>query len=250
MSYILESCVDSVESAIEAEKGGANRIELCSNLIIGGTTPDIHLFELVKKHVNIKINTLIRPRFGDLCYSDYEFEIIKRDVDMFRQSGAHGIVIGMLNPDGTLDIERMKQLIDIAQGMSITLHRAFDMCKNPFHALEQAKQLGIHTILTSGQKNNCYDGKELIKQLVEKSNGEIDILVGGGVNTEIMNEMLQYTKATSFHMSGKTAEDSVMEFRREDVSMGFSLVSEYVIWRTNHKKIAQVKDIIERYITN
>lgn len=245
MSYIIESCVDSVESAIEAQKGGANRIELCSNLIIGGTTPDIQLFHLVKDHVNVKINTLIRPRFGDFYYSDYEFEIIKRDVEMFRQAGANGIVIGMLNPDGTLDIDRMKQLIDIAQSMSITLHRAFDMCKNPFHALEQAKQLGINTILTSGQKNNCYDGKELIKQLVERSKGEVDILVGGGVNSEIIDEMLQYTKATSFHMSGKMIEDSLMEFRKEGVSMGVPFLNEYVIWKTDHKKIAQVKDSLE-----
>lgn len=249
MNYILESCVDLVESAIEADKGGANRIELCSNLIIGGTTPDINLFHLVRKHVNININVLIRPRFGDFCYSDYEFEIMKRDVDMFRQVGAHGFVIGILKPDGTLDMERMKQLMDIAQDMNITLNRAFDVCKDPLQTLEQAKQLGIDTILTSGQKNSCIQGKKLIKQLVESSKGEVEILVGGGVTADIMYEMLHYTRATSFHMSGKIAIESLMEFRKEEVRMGLDLLSEYVIWKTDHKKIAQVRRIIEDYLT-
>ena len=250
MKYILESCVDMVESAFEAKKGGANRIELCSNLIIGGTTPDIHLFNLVREHLDIKINVLVRPRFGDFCYSDYEFDIMKRDVEMFRQAGANGVVIGILSVDGSLDIERMKELINISQGMEITLHRAFDLCRDPFEALEQTKKLGINTILTSGQKNNCLAGKHLIKELVLRANNEVDILVGGGVHADIMNEMLSYTKATSFHMSGKITVDSLMKFRKEDVSMGLPLLSEYEIWKTDENKITKVKEIIEKYLND
>ncbi|WP_113671125.1 copper homeostasis protein CutC [Vallitalea guaymasensis] len=248
--YILEGCVDSVESAIEAEKGGANRLELCSNLIIGGTTPSINLFNMVREHTNIKINLLIRPRFGDFCYSDKEFEVIKREVKMFQEAGADGVVIGVLNPDGTLDIGRMNELIHIAEGMHITLHRAFDMCKNPLETLKQAKQLGINTILTSGQKNSCYDGKELIRELVNKSKGKVDILIGGGVKAEIIEEMYKFTGATSYHMSGKEVINSSMEYRKEEVSMGIASLSEYSIWQTSSIKISQVKNILKKLIVN
>ncbi|QUH27690.1 copper homeostasis protein CutC [Vallitalea guaymasensis] len=248
--YILEGCVDSVESAIEAEKGGGNRLELCSNLIIGGTTPSINLFNMVREHTNIKINVLIRPRFGDFCYSDKEFEVIKREVKMFQEAGADGVVIGVLNPDGTLDIDRMNELIHITEGMHITLHRAFDMCKNPLETLEQAKQLGINTILTSGQKNSCYDGKELIRELVNNSKGKVDILIGGGVKAEIIKEMYKFTGAVSYHMSGKEVINSSMEYRKEEVSMGIASLSEYSIWQTSSTKISQVKDILEKLISN
>ncbi|GMQ59094.1 copper homeostasis protein CutC [Vallitalea sediminicola] len=246
--YILEGCVDSLESAIQAEKGGANRIELCSNLIIGGTTPSINLFHMVKEHVDIKINVLIRPRFGDFCYTDDEFEVIKREVKMFKEAGADGIVIGILKPDGTLDIDRIKVIMDIVKGMHVTLHRAFDMCKNPLEALEQAKELGINTILTSGQKNTCYQGKELIRKLVKSAKGSVDILIGGGVKFEIIEELFQVTGATSYHMSGKEIINSSMKYRKEEVNMGLASLSEYTIWQTSSKKISQVKDILEKLI--
>ncbi len=250
MKYILECCVDSLESAIEAKIGGANRIELCSNLVIGGTTPDLNLFHLVRKHVDLKIHVLIRPRYGDFCYSDYEFEIIKKNVEMFRLAGSDGVVIGILAPDGSMDLERMKQLIEIAKGMHITLHRAFDMCKNPIKVLEQTKALGINTILTSGQKNSCIEGKELIRELVEASRGQVEILVGGGVKPEIARELLSYTKATSFHLSGKTIVDSRMVYRKENVAMGLPFLNEYEIWVTNHKKVEEVRRILEKYIVD
>uniref|UniRef100_UPI00272CE511 copper homeostasis protein CutC n=1 Tax=Vallitalea guaymasensis TaxID=1185412 RepID=UPI00272CE511 len=177
-------------------------------------------------------------------------EVIKREVKMFQEAGADGVVIGVLNPDGTLDIDRMNELIHIAKGMHITLHRAFDMCKNPLETLEQAKQLGINTILTSGQKNSCYDGKELIRELVNKSKGKVDILIGGGVKAEIIKEMYKFTKATSYHMSGKEVINSSMEYRKEEVSMGIASLSEYSIWQTSPTKISQVKDILEKLISN
>ena len=135
--YILECCVDSVESAIEAKKGGANRIELCSGLVIGGLSPSKALFEAVRENVDIRIHTLLRSRFGDFCYTNYEHELLKKEVRMFRELGADGVVIGTLRPDGSLHTEQMKELIEEAGDMSITLHRAFDMCKDPFATLEQ-----------------------------------------------------------------------------------------------------------------
>ncbi|GKX30723.1 copper homeostasis protein CutC [Vallitalea longa] len=250
MKYILEGCVDSVESAVEAEKGGTNRIELCSNLIIGGTTPSINLFHVVREKINIKINVLVRPRFGDFCYTDNEFEIIKRDIEMFKEAGADGVVIGVLTPEGTLDIDRVKEIMDIAKGMHVTLHRAFDMCKNPLESLEQAKELGINTILTSGQKNNCYEGRELIKELVCRSDGEVDILVGGGVKADIIEDMVLETGAISYHMSGKVVVDSLMKYRTSDVNMGLDSLSEYTIWQTSRENISRVKNILEAIINN
>lgn len=249
MSYILEVCVGSVESAIAAKQGGANRLELCSNLIIGGTTPDINLFNLIKENVDIDINVLIRPRFGDFLYSNYEFEIMKQDIEMFKKAGANGVVIGILKSDGSLNIPQMKTLIDIADGMDVTFHRAFDVCNNPMKALEEAKSLGINTILTSGQQNNCILGKELIKQLVEKSENKIDILVGSGVNSNNISEIINYTKSTSFHLSGKKIIDSNMKYRKKDVSMGLSSISEYDIVRTDSSEIKKVRQAIEKYMT-
>ncbi|MBW7571310.1 copper homeostasis protein CutC [Caproiciproducens faecalis] len=244
--YILEGCVDSVESAVAAEKGGANRLELCGNLIIGGTTPDINLFLAVREKVSIKINVLIRPRFGDFCYTDEEFNIIKKDVEMFREHGADGVVIGVLQPDGNLDLPKMKELMAAAGDMSVTLHRAFDVSRDPFQTLQDAKDLHISTILTSGQKNTCYEGRELLAQLVEKAAGEIDILVGSGVNSAQLEEMAAVTKAKSFHLSGKKNLESAMTYRKEDVSMGLPLMSEFIIYRTDAGEIAKARDILQR----
>ncbi|MCB2298752.1 copper homeostasis protein CutC [Clostridium tagluense] len=247
MSFILEVCVDSVESAMEAIKGGANRLELCSALIIGGTTPNINLFELIKEKTNIKMNILIRPRYGDFCYTEDEFEIMKRDIQMFEKAGASGVVIGILKPDGSLDIDRMKELIEVAEGMHITLHRAFDVCINPFTTLEEAKKLGISSILTSGQKNKCTEGRELLKELVEKSEDKIEILIGSGINSGNVEDVIRYTKSYAVHTSGKMEIESNMKYRKEDISMGFSILSEYIIIRTQSEEIAKVREILEKF---
>lgn len=244
-NYILECCVDSVESAIEAQKGGANRLELCSNLIIGGTSPSIALFNSVRKNVDIKINVLLRPRFGDFLYSDYEFNIIKEEIKMFKEAGADGIVIGCLNSDGSLDVEKMEELIKEAKGMNVTLHRAFDVMDDPFKGLEMAKKLGVNTILTSGQKNTALEGKSLINELIDKASTDIEILIGSGVNAEVIKSFLKDTKANSFHMSGKITLDSNMKYRKEDVFMGLPMMSEYEIWKTDYEKVKEAKDILE-----
>lgn len=243
--YILEACVDSVESALAAERGGADRLELCGNLIIGGTTPSPGLFEEIRNISDICTHVLIRPRFGDFCYTDYEFRVMAREVRGFRKLGADGVVIGILKPDGTLDIKRMRQLMEEAEGMSVTLHRAFDVCVNPFEAMEQAKELGIHTILTSGQKNHCMEGKNTLKKLVKQEEGRITIQVGGGVNAEVIREVQPYTQAHAFHMSGKKRFDSPMAYRKEGVSMGIPSFSEFEIFRTEEEKIRQAKIVLD-----
>lgn len=245
MGYTLECCVDSVESAIAAKKGGADRIELCSALMIGGLSPSQALYWKIREQVDLPIRVLLRPRFGDFCYTDFEHEIIKEEIRSFRKLGADGIVIGTMKPDGTLNVEQMKELIEEAQGMSVTLHRAFDMCKNPFMTLEEARKLGINTILTSGQKNTCIDGVELLKELVEKAQGETEILVGGGVDASVLPVLAEKTKAKAYHMSGKISMESEMRYRKQDVSMGIASVSEYEIWRTSEKRVREARKILD-----
>ncbi|MDY3015581.1 MAG: copper homeostasis protein CutC [Blautia sp.] len=244
-NYILEACVDSVESALAAAKGGATRLELCSNLIIGGTTPGPWLFREIRKHTDIRIHALIRPRFGDFCYTDHEFAIIKDSVQQYRELGAEGVVIGILKPDGTLNMEQMKELMDTAGNMSVTLHRAFDVCVDPYETLKQAVQLGIDTILTSGQKNVCTEGAELLKNLVQESDGKVTIQIGSGVNAEVIRKMYPLTGAKAYHMSGKVTLDSVMDYRKEGVNMGLPMLSEFEVWRTDEEKIRDAKKVLE-----
>jgi len=244
--YILEVCVDSVESAINASNAGGSRLELCGNLVIGGTSPSKMLFKEIRKQVNIPIHVLVRPRYGDFCYSDYEFNIMRNEIKMFKKIGAEGIVIGILTPDGNLDCERMKILIEEANGMHVTLHRAFDMCRDPFKTLEEAKVLGIKTILTSGQANDCIDGIHTLKELVARSNGDIDILIGSGISSGTIADIYQFTKATSFHMSGKIVIAGKMEFRNDRINMGIKGINEYGIWQTKEENIREAVKVLEK----
>lgn len=248
--YLLECSVDSVESALAAEAGGADRLELCSNLIIGGTTPTIALFEEIRKYTNIPVYVLIRPRFGDFLYTEYEADVICNEIKAFQKAGAQGVVIGSLNKDGTLNLEQMKRFITCAKNMSVTLHRAFDMCKEPLVVLEQAKQLGISTILTSGQAASSVEGIPLYQQMLEKTQGEITILAGAGINSVTIQTLLEETELRAFHMSGKEVLESEMEYRNPKVFMGLPGISEYSIWRTAQENVAVVRSILEEKIRN
>lgn len=243
--YILEACVDSVESAILAVKGGANRLELCSNLIIGGTTPGVSQFQQIRNICSIPIHVLVRPRFGDFLYTDYEFQMIAEDVSMFSRLGADGIVAGCLKPEGELDVERMKILREKAGHCHLTLHRGFDMCRDPYRTLEEAAAVGINTILTSGQENTCLKGKELLKELVRQADQRVDILAGGGVNGEVISCLFKETGVRSFHMSGKIELASKMEYRNKKVNMGIPGISEYTIFRTEEGQIRRAAHILE-----
>ena len=244
-NFILECCVDSVESAWNAVNGGASRLELCGNLIIGGTTPSIGLFHQIRKTSDIRIHALIRPRFGDFCYTKYELEIMKEEIRAFGKEGAEAIVIGALTEDGDLDLHAMEEMIKAADGMDVTLHRAFDMCRNPIQTLEEAIQLGVNTILTSGQQQSCWAGRELIREMIQRSNGRIDIMAGGGVGAEVIRKLRPVTGAASYHMSGKITLDSPMRYRKEEVSMGLPSLSEYEIWRTSEENVKEAVRVLE-----
>lgn len=196
---ILEVCVDSVESALAAKRDGATRLELCSDLVIGGTTPGYTLFEQVKKETGLSIRRLIRPRFGDFLYTPYEYQQMLQDIRHFAQEGADGVVIGSLNADGTLNEEQMWGMIEAVGKCGITLHRVFDVCADPFETLQKAAELGVDTILTSGQEADCLAGSGLLQKLVKltdksRENGRnLIILAGAGVTSSNIAEIAEKT---------------------------------------------------------
>lgn len=245
-NYVLEVCVDSVESAVAAVKGGATRLELCANLIIGGTTPSFALFDAVRAAVKIPVNVLIRPRFGDFLYTDAEYDIMCREIEHFARNGANAVVIGALKADGTLDSEKMRGMIDAAKGCRVTMHRAFDVCSDPLVTFEEAAALGVDTILTSGQKANAWAGREMIGTLLRKASGRADILIGGGVNAAVVADFRrEYPLSRAFHLSGKAVLDSGMVYRNAEVSMGLPGISEFQVWRTDESAIRSAADVLK-----
>ena len=244
-NYILECCVDSVESAINAAEGGATRLEICSNLVIGGTTPDVALVKEIRKYTDIRIHALIRPRFGDFCYTRHEMEIMKSQIRALKEAGVEGVVIGVLDEDGNLNVSAMRELMLEAEGLSVTLHRAFDMCRDPYRALEEAIALGVDTILTSGQKQFAWEGRGLLAELIEKADGRIDIMAGAGIKASVIEKLIVETKGTSYHMSGKITLDSPMRYRKEGVSMGLPSLSEYEIWQTSEEAVREAIKVLE-----
>ncbi len=243
--FLLECCVDSPESALAAAQNGADRLELCADLLVGGTTPSHGLFELVKRRVKIPVNVLLRPRFGDFCYTGLEFEVLLADAARFAAAGAGGLVLGVLTPDGELDEPRMERLIAAARGLPVTLHRAFDVCRDPFAALRAAKALGVSSILTSGQAAAAPQGTALLAELVRQA-GPVNILVGGGVNSGNLAALAAATGAKHFHMSGKRLQESPMHYRKEGVPMGLPLASEFALWRTDGGEVAAARAVLNR----
>lgn len=246
-SYLLECCTDSVESALAAERGGADRLELCSGLVIGGVTPGTGLFQAIRERSRIRMHVLIRPRFGDFCYTDAEVDVMCRDIAQFGKLGAEAVVIGALRPDGSLNRSAMQKMIQAAEGMDVTLHRAFDVAKEPFAVLEEAIELGIHTILTSGQAAHCLEGIALLKELKARAGDRIDVLAGAGIDAEAIRLLLAETEITSFHMSGKKTVGSEMKFRREGVNMGLPSFGEFEIWRTDEAKVREARQVLEQW---
>ena len=244
--FTLEVCVDSVESAIIAAENGATRLELCGNLVIGGTTPSLELYREVRRCTGVDVNVLIRPRFGDFHYTEHEMNIMCREIESFAAEGAHGVVIGALNTDGTLALPQMKEMIQAADSCHVTLHRAFDVCRNPLEILEQAAELGIDTILTSGHEASCMEGKELLAKLIQEAPKGVDILIGAGVNAEVMEQLLHDMPARHFHMSGKKVLDSEMTWRNPRVNMGLPGISEFEIYRTDGEQIRRARAILEK----
>ena len=245
MSIIIEVCVDTVESALAAQQGGANRVELCDNLLEGGTTPSAGAIEVALQRLNIGVHVMIRPRGGDFCYSDVEFDIMRRDVALAKRLGAHGVVFGILRPDGTVDTERSRALIELARPLSVTFHRAFDVTRDPYQALEDLIELGVDRVLTSGQEISVLEGLDLIADLVCKAAGRIIIMPGGGTERNI-KKVVSCCGVNEVHVIAPTVVESRMNYRNNRVFMGGELrPPEYSRITTNPEGIQQLRLVVD-----
>lgn len=220
MKFTLEICTDSVGSAIDAQSAGADRIELCDNLFEGGTTPGFGTIISARSNLDIRLHVLIRPRGGDFLYSDLEYDIMRRDIELCAETGIDGIVTGILLPGGNIDVERTARLFVFAYPMSATFHRAFDLCRDPVSGLEDVIATGASRLLTSGLRNKARDGIELIRQLIIQAGERLIVMPGGGIDETNAAQIITATKATELHLTGRMDIDSEMIFRRHGISLG------------------------------
>ena len=241
---LIEVCVDSMESVREAIDGGADRLELCANLIIGGTTPSLYLIREAAA-LGVPVNVLIRPRFGDFLFTEDEKREQLEQITQLRAMGASGAVVGALLADGSLDVEFLRDCREAADGLSLTLHRAFDVCRNAEEALEQAIELGFDTILTSGQKATAVQGMEMLACLAEQAGKRIVIMPGGGVNAGNIALLHAATGARAFHLSAKKTVESGMTFRRAGVPMGLEITSEFERFVTDACQVRACRAALE-----
>ena len=243
-SSIVEVCAFSLESCIAAEKGGAKRIELCSSIHEGGTTPSAGLIQLAKQRVSIEIYAMIRPRGGDFCYSNDEISVMEADIRMVKQCGCEGVVLGILQKDGRVNVSQTKALVALAKPMQVTFHRAIDMTPDYLQALEDIIETGCHRILTSGQKKTALEGMEAIEILVNQAKGRIEIMAGSGINA-YNAKLLLHTGVNALHLTGKSSRDSEMVYRKEGIAMGgLSEVPEYEVVYSDFMKIRAVVDCL------
>jgi len=209
---ILEIAVFNIQSAIAATNAGADRLELCENPFDGGTTPSYGTLKTVREKINIPVFPIIRPRGGDFLYTEDEFEVLLKDVRLVKELGFEGLVTGLLLENGNIDIDRTSLLVELAYPLEVTFHRAFDRADNPLHAMEDVIKCGCQRILTSGQVPNAFDGKELIRQLVEAADDRITILPGSGVRANNAAEIIKFTKTSELHSSARKKVDSKMKY--------------------------------------
>jgi len=235
---LVEVASNSVQSAIEAEKGGAKRIELCGNLVEGGTTPAKSQIELTREKVGIDLNVIIRPRGGDFMYDDLDFESMKRDIRLCGELECDGVVIGILDSSGNIDLKRNLELVELARrySLSVTFHRAFDRAKSLPDALEDVIKLGCDRILTSGGFQNAYDGRFVIKDLVEQAGDRIIIMPGAGVKEENVQEIVSFAGVKEVHGTFQSLFEGKMNFR----SPNFTDNSEYSYLLSDSKRISEI----------
>lgn len=242
--FNLEICLDSLESAIIAQQAGADRVELCANLLEGGTTPSYGMIKAVRKNIDIELAVMIRPRGGDFCYSQAEFAIMQEDILTAKKLGAEYVVLGILLPTGDIDIPRTSLLVTLAKPMQVTFHRAFDVCRSPKQALEDIILTGATRLLTSGQETKAIEGKELISELVLQAKNRISIMAGSGVNPNNRDELLNYCKLRELHLSAKSIIEASMQYRPNTLSFrSEKQISDFQHNRADYQIISQMKKI-------
>lgn len=248
MKGLLEVCVDSLASARAAVRGGADRLELCSALAIGGLTPYPELLQQIRKESDIPVRCLMRPRAGDFLYTPEEIEQMAMQIRILKSLGADGFVIGCLTAQGDLDDDAMKPLIEAADGAGLTLHRCIDVSCDPMETYLQAAYLGIDTVLTSGAAGNCIAGKETIGNLLQLRDQQKgpEVLIGAGVKASVIEVFRkEFPASRAFHMSGKTEIESGMIFRREGVPMGIPGFDEWHLQQTNEEAVRLARIAID-----
>ena len=247
MGKILEVCVDSLDSARQAIAAGADRLELCSALAVGGLTPYEALLRQIRRESDIPVRCLMRHRAGDFLYPDHEKELIRMQILSLKDAGADGFVIGFLTPEGDLDKKAMEPLVEACGGKGITLHRCIDVSRDPLQTYLDAASLGIDTVLTSGGAGSCSMGMNTIREMIalrDEKNGP-EVLIGAGVNADVISVFRrEIPGARAFHMSGKTEVESGMKFRREGVPMGMPGLDEWHIGRTSGQAVRLAKSAL------
>jgi len=232
----FEVCAVNIQSALAAQQAGAHRIELCVALEVGGLTPSLGLVRAAVRALDIPVQVLIRPREGDFCYSETELYLMLEDIQLCRESGAAGVVVGALCPDGHLDLPKMRAMKTAAEGMFVTCHRAFDFTPDPGETLEQLVGLGFGRVLSSGQAANAFEGRALLKKLIRQAAGRIAVMPGGGINLQNIRAILEFTGANDVHF---TAKQKVLSESRSDLP---GLESWH--WESDEKTIRQLLDAI------
>lgn len=227
---------------MNAQRGGADRIELCDNPAEGGTTPSFGVMEIVRQAVSMDVYAMIRPRGGDFVYTAYEYHAMKRDIEMCKRASLDGVVFGILKPDGTLDKDRCKKLIDAARPMKVTCHRAFDVTRDPFEALEACIEVGFDRILTSGQAQTAPEGLNLIKALVEKAGNRISIMPGSGIHEGNAKQIIDGTGAKEIHFSAKAFQ--VSEYQ-SNIRFTDALPEQMGKFVTDPEKVRMVMELLK-----
>lgn len=243
MKITVEVCIDSIESLPTAISAGADRIELCSALALGGLTPTAGYIQKAVERSSIPVYPIIRHRAGDFVFNDDEIDLMVADIRQARKLGASGVVVGALTAEGNINTEALKQFMTAADGMGATFHRAFDLVRNPEEALEIIIEHGCERILTSGQQASAADGTALIRKLVEQADGRISIMPGAGVNHHNILNILRETGARECHLSGKTVRPGNMQ-ANSDVSMGDNGEEDSVVTVTDYEKIRSVIEVL------
>jgi copper homeostasis protein len=236
----VEVCVDSMDSAIAAERGGANRLELCGSLVEGGVTPSAGLIATARQKISIGLHVMIRPRAGDFYYSADEFEVMRRDVLMAKQLGVGGVVFGILDADANIDIQKTRALVDLARPLKATYHRAFDMSANLFRSLEQVMETGADRILTSGGAQTALAGAATVRRLIEQAGKRAVIMACGGINDQNVQAVVKETAVREIHVGLRTPAASPMRYRNEDISMGSPEGNEYQRFIVLEEKVARL----------
>ncbi len=227
----IEICVDSVAGAIAAELGGADRVELCDNLMEGGTTPSAGCIRTTRRSIHIGLQVIIRPRGGDFLYDEHEVEVMREDSRVAKDSGADGVVIGCLTAEGEIDRALTQELMELARPMNVTFHRAFDMCRDPRQGLEDLISLGVDRVLTSGQEASCLEGLELIADLQKQATGRIIVMPGGGITARNVRKIAAGTGVSEVHLSARGTVESKMKFRNTRCFMGGTLRPPEFNWK-------------------